>query len=92
VPLVRNWMHWLWEPVGCGWPVKTGDDVLGAALAKASAVRPAVAAVQVRQMRLAAVAYEFERHWRARGFKDAVAVADALLAAAQAVLKLEPEI
>ena len=86
VPLVRNWMHWLWEPVGCGWPVKTADDVFEAALAKALATRPELATVQAGQMRLAAVAYEFERHWRLRSFKDAVALADALLAAAQDVL------
>lgn len=86
VPLVRNWMHWLWEPVGCGWPVKTADDVFEAALATARATRPALATVQASQLRLAAVAYEFERHWRSRNFKDAVALADALLAAAQAVL------
>jgi len=88
VPLVRNWMHWLWEPVGCGWPVKTADDVFEAALAKALATRPALATLQASQLRLAAVAYEFERQWRTRSFKDAVVLADALLATAQAVLAL----
>lgn len=64
--LLRNWSNWLWEPVGAGWPVRTTVEEFDLALRQARLYRPELQAVGGRQARLMALAFEFERLWRAQ--------------------------
>lgn len=81
--LVRNWAHWVWEPVGAGWPVRTTDAQFEAALSKARTSRPALKAVGVHQVRLAALVFEFDRLWRKHDYMPLMQLIPALLLVAR---------
>ncbi|MGP5311033.1 hypothetical protein [Vreelandella alkaliphila] len=71
-PIIYNWTRWSWEPIGAGWPLDTTEDEFKKALNTASTHRKYLAPQNVKNAKLMALLYEFERRFNNKNYTDAI--------------------